>query len=44
MGDHRATIKIDFKFHGKHYKMNSWVNYNGYNGVDERIIEFFENA
>lgn len=41
MGDYRADIKIVFSFHGKKYKMDSWVNYNGWDGVDRRVIEFF---
>lgn len=45
MGDHRASIKIEFEFHGKTYKMDSWVNYfpDG-DGVDRRVQEFFEKA
>jgi hypothetical protein len=44
MGDHRATIVINFTMHGKTYKMDSWVNYNGWDGVDSRVIEFFQKS
>lgn len=43
MGDHRATVKIEFTFHGKTYRMDSWINWSPteYNGVDQRVIDFF---
>lgn len=44
MGDHRADVKITFDFHGKKYEYDAWINYQGYDGVDQRIIEFFENS
>lgn len=46
MGDHRASIKIQFDFHGKTYEMDSWINYcdSDGNGVDSRVIEFFGEA
>jgi len=44
MGDHRAYIKIDFEFHGENYTMDANINYWGFDGVDERIIKFFEDS
>lgn len=45
MGDHRATISIRMEFHGKVYEWkDAWINYNGHQGVDERVIKFFEDA
>lgn len=44
MGDHKATIKISFDLHGKVYKMDSWINYSGHDGVDRRVIDFFEHS
>lgn len=44
MGDHRITLNIRAEFHGKVYEIkNAWWNYNGHQGVDERVITFFEN-
>lgn len=43
MGDHRATINIRVEFHGKVYEWkDAWINYNGHNGIDERVVNFFE--
>jgi hypothetical protein len=42
MGDHRLSITIKAEFHGKTYEYDNWMNYNGFDGVDRRIIEFFE--
>lgn len=43
MGDHRATITIKAEFHGKTYEWGpAWINYCGFEGVDRRVIEFFE--
>lgn len=45
MGDHRADIKITFNFHGKDYKLDSWLNWSPNDlGIDERIIEFFRKS
>ena len=45
MGDHRADIKIEFWFHGKTYKMDSWINWcpdsDGDYIIDSRVVEFF---
>jgi hypothetical protein len=45
MGDHRADVKITFKFHGQTYEMDSWINWSGHgsecDGVDQRVIDFF---
>lgn len=46
MGDHRATVKIEFTFHGKTYQMNSWINWSPdeCSGVDQRVLDFFRQA
>lgn len=46
MGDHRASIKITFDFHGKKYKMDSWINYwpEECCGMDKRVVEFFNQS
>jgi hypothetical protein len=48
VGDHRATVKISFDFHGKVYEMDSWINWTDYgsecSGVDQRVIDFFREA
>ncbi len=45
MGDHRASVKIEFEFHGKTHKMDSWINWSPScsecEGVDQRVIDFF---
>ena len=43
MGDHRATIKIEFSMYGYTEKADMWINWSApdYTGVDERVIEFF---
>lgn len=45
MTDQKALIKIDFEFHGKHYKYDGWINYfdNG-DGIDDRVVEFFRES
>ena len=44
MGDHRATINISVQFHGKTYEWkDAWINYSGHDGVDQRVLDFFEN-
>lgn len=45
MGDHRASIRITAKFHGKTYDSNDWwINYSpsGDCGCDERVCQFFK--
>lgn len=45
MGDHRATVKIEFTIHGKTYKMDSWINwFDDGTGVDQRVIDFFRDS
>jgi|GEM_PF-6755656 len=46
MGDHRASIKIEFSMYGETKKANMWINWSPDNdqGVDRRVIEFFEDA
>lgn len=50
MGDHRASVKIEFDFHGKVHKMDSWINWTPWadsaecEGVDDRVVEFFREA
>lgn len=43
MGDHRASIKITARFHGKDYSTDMWINYFPYEGCgcDERVCKFF---
>jgi len=45
MGDHRASVKIEFSMYGETKKCDMWINWspNDY-GVDERVIDFFEAA
>lgn len=43
MGDHRISLTIKAEFHGKTHEIkDAWWNYSGHNGVDERVIDFFE--
>jgi len=48
MGDHRASIKIEFEMHGIIEKADMWINWSpdfgDSRGCDQRIIEFFERA
>lgn len=44
MGDLRADIKIDLTMWGHKYKLDCWINYDGFNGPDRRVIEFFESS
>ncbi len=46
MGDHRASIKVEFKLPNKTYRMN-WGSVNYWpddNGIDSRVREFFEES
>jgi len=45
MTDQKASIKIDFDFHGKHYRFDGYINYfdNG-DGIDDRVVEFFRES
>ena len=44
MGDHRASIKIEFEFHGHKEKADWWINWSPdtscCQGVDQRIIDW----
>jgi hypothetical protein len=42
MGDHRASVKIEFEMHGHSAKCDLWVNWfdNGC-GIDQRIVDWF---
>lgn len=46
MGDHRASIKIEFSMYGETKKADMWINWSpdDYQGVDRRVIEFFEES
>lgn len=44
MTDMKANVKIEFHFMGKTYAMDSYINYSGADGVDERVVEFFQEA
>ena len=46
MGDHRASIKIEFSMYGETKEADMWINWSpdDYQGVDRRVIEFFEQA
>ncbi len=46
MGDHRASIKIEFSMYGETKKADMWINWSpdDYQGVDRRVLEFFEQA
>ena len=43
MGDHRASIKIEFEFHGVKDKTDMWINYwpEECCNMDKRVSEFF---
>jgi hypothetical protein len=43
VGDHRVSLSIKAEFHGKTYEIkDAWWNYNGWDGLDSRVVEFFE--
>lgn len=47
MGDHRASIKIEFTMHGVTRKCDMWINWSPEDwpyGLDRRVVEFFEKA
>ena len=46
MGDHRASIKIEFSMYGETKEADMWINWSpdDYQGVDSRVTEFFEQA
>ena len=45
MGDHRASIQIDFEMHGVKKQMDFWINWYSADGeIDKRILDFFEEA
>ena len=46
MGDHRASIKIEFSMYGETKKADMWINWSpdDYHGVDQRVVNFFSEA
>lgn len=46
MGDHRADIKIKFSMYGETRDADMWINWSpdDYHGVDQRVMDFFEQA
>lgn len=42
MGDHRASIKIEFEMHGHKKKTDMWINWwpDDWTGVDRRVTEW----
>ncbi len=45
MGDHRADIKIKFSMYGETRDADMWINWSAEdNGVDQRVIDFFEQS
>jgi len=40
--DSKATIKISFDIYGEHYEADMHLNYYPYNGIDRRIIDWFD--
>jgi len=45
MGDHRASVKIEFEFHGVRDSCDMWINWSpdtsDCRDVDQRVIDFF---
>ena len=47
MGDHRASIKGEFSMYGETRKIDMWINWSpdsDYQGVDQRVLDFFRDA
>lgn len=48
MGDHRASIKIEFSMYGETKKADMWINWSGTSSecsdVDQRVIDFFRES
>jgi hypothetical protein len=48
MGDHRASIKIEFSMYGETKKADMWINWSGSSSecsdVDQRVIDFFRES
>jgi hypothetical protein len=48
MGDHRASIKIEFSMYGETTKADMWINWSGSSSecsdVDQRVINFFRKS
>ena len=48
MGDHRASIKVEFSMYGETEKADMWINWSVNSGecyeVDQRVIDFFRDA
>jgi|SRR5688572_18534904 len=44
MGEHRATIKIEFEIYGEKDKVDMWINWSPdgqIQGLDDRVAEWF---
>ena len=48
MGDHRASIKVEFSMYGETKKADMWINWSDSfsecSDVDQRVIDFFREA
>lgn len=44
MSDDKASIKIEFQIYGEKFVADMWINYDGYNDVDDRVLEFFRDS
>lgn len=48
MGDHRASIKIEFSMYGDTKKTDMWINWSpdssDCHGVDQRVLDFFSES
>lgn len=48
MGDHRASIKIEFSMYGETKKADMWINWSPDTSesqyVDQRVLDFFREA
>lgn len=48
MGDHRASIKIEFSMYGETKKADMWINWSDASSecsyVDQRVIDFFQES
>lgn len=44
MGDWRASVKIEFVLRGEKREADMWINWDMETGMDERVVEFFQQA
>ena len=48
MGDHRASVKIEFSMYGETKKADMWINWSPDGSecqdIDQRVIDFFQTA